>query len=409
MKHRSKLSAAAFALAGFLIAGSIPAQAASDSPNAPEAVDSQEEALVLPIVPQSLRSYAEDVSIELEGNPNFSAIELNDLRTGVTIHWYGDSTELQPILDEVPDGFSVSVDPTTNRPGDLRNEADRLLNEGIVVGAGIDLDATKIIATANPSAPQGRNLRSHSPFTVEYEETTAPEPASRNQDSLGIGGARIQISGGGECSTAFGVKKGTATAMITAAHCGSTGATVKSGAVNYGKFGARNITHDAMLITGKSGGYTGGYYQNDQYDLPNQDSYQMPVFGSVNPIVNDEICYSGSFRGLTCGHIVKDVGYKWNFPDSGMSGIQGFRTKQASNQLFVGKGDSGGSGIVLTKAPGGVGVMPYAATIISGIQNGVDGYCDTGTQQDNNTCSATVLTTGIRGAAQAFGYSVITN
>lgn len=370
---------------------------------------SPEDALVLPIVPQELRSFAEEISIALEGNENFSAVELDDDRRGITIHWFGDEAPLLEFTENAPEGFSVTVDPTINKPGDLRAEIDRLLDDGVVVGAGIDTDASKIIATANPNTRQRVSPQSQSAFDIEFEEISAPEPASRNRDSLGIGGARISLGGVG-CTTAFAVKKGTATAMITAAHCGSTGVNVTSGTVAYGKTGARNITHDAMLITGKSGGYQGGYYQNDYYSLPDQDSYQMPVFGSLNPIVNDEICYSGALRGFNCGHIVTDAGYKWSF--TGMNGIQGFRTRHAQNQLFVGKGDSGGAGIVLTAAPGGVGVMPYAATIISGVQNEVVGkYCDSGTADDNknSVCSATVLGTGIRGAAQAFGYTVILN
>lgn len=356
---------------------------------------------MLPAVPAELRLYAEEVSIALEGHRSLSAVELNAERTGISIHWYGDATELTDLLSRAPDGFSVTVEATVNEPGTMRDEVLRLLNSGQATSAGIDVNASKIMLT--PATSSGsRRAPVSSIYPIEEESLTPPEPASRNSDSLGIGGARISL-GGSTCSTAFGVKKGTATAMITAAHCGSTGLSVKQGTARYGTTGARNITHDAMLITGKSGGYQGGFYQNDKYDDPNEDSYQMPVFGSLNPIIGDEICYSGALRGLTCGHIVTDAGYTWSF--SGMSNIQGFRTKQQNNYLYVGKGDSGGPGIVLVI--GEYDVQPYAATIISGMQGGVVGYCDTGLQSDNNECSKTILTTGIRGAAQAFGYSVI--
>lgn len=410
LKLQSLSTFTALTLAGVLVSGVTPSYAETASNDGPVDGVKPEDALVLPIVPQELRSFAEEISIAFEENENFSAVELDDDRRGITIHWFGNDAALREFTENTPEDFSVTVSPTLNKPGDLRLEIDRLLGEGVVVGAGIDTDASKIIATANPNARQGMRSLSQSEFDIEFEQASAPEPVSRNRDSLGIGGARIDVGGLSTCSTAFAVKKGAATAMVTAAHCGKTGVNVTSGNLAYGKTGARNITHDAMLITGKPGGYQGGYYQNDYYDLPNQGSYQMPVFGSLNPIVNDEICYSGALRGLNCGHIVTDTGYKWSFPE--MSGIQGFRTKHARNQLFVGKGDSGGSGIVLTAAPGGVGVMPYAATIISGIQNGVVGkYCDAGTPKDNegSLCSVTVLGTGIRAAAQAFGYTVILN
>lgn len=406
MKKFAVYSATLGAAVAMLCASAIPAQA---GPDPKDTTAEMEAALVLPPVPLELRQYAEDVSIALEGNPNYSAVELNDERTGISIHWFGDTHAISDLLAEAPAGYTVTVEATVHPAGDLQKEVDRLLAEGSVVAAGVDVDASKIIAVApsSPSSPSARaDLTSISPYEIEFEQGT-PVPASRNQDTLGIGGARISFPGGSQCSTAFAVQKGATKGIITAAHCGSAGQKVTNNSKAYGTTSNRIPNHDAMLITGRSGGYQGGFYQNDNPSSPNADSYQMPVFGTMNPIVNDEICYSGAFRGLTCGHIVHLGGYKWTL--AGVGEIQGFRTVQSLNKRYVGEGDSGGPGVVLVKAPGGVGVMPYAATITSAMQDAVAGTCEAGTAADNNKCSHIILATGIRAASQAMGYSVILN
>lgn len=394
-------------LVGTLLTSMVPANARTLAKEPSEPHGIADATLSLPPVPKDLRLFIDELNEQLSEEISFSAIELNDGRDGFAVYWHGDLEPLEGHLRDLPKQYSVEVKPTKFVPGELKDEARRLVQSGQVIGAGVNVDASSIHVTIPDSgARSAKPVVSRFPIVSDTGDILPS--LSRNDDTIGLGGAWIAIPAKNfKCSTAFGVTNNVVTGMLTAAHCADVGDAIQTAAGrSYGTVNQRSVTHDAALIIGKPGGYASGFYQNDIGTNPNDDPYDIPVFGSLNPVVNDEVCFSPAFRGLSCGHIVTYAGYTWSFPDSGMNYIQGFQTTHANSKRYIGKGDSGGPGFVLTFDD--YGVAPYAATIVSGIQQSAPpGNCDSGLLEHQTDCSHIVLSTGVRGALYSFGFEIL--
>lgn len=223
-------------------------------------------------------------------------------------------------------------------------------------------DASKLLDQSGISIP------------IRIEKSAGIAPTLRNvNSSIRFAGAYMRLPGVKACSTAFLIGQlSTGTkGMMSADHCGvgssanwyySSNSTASAQISPYGGMLAVSpFTFDAGVWTGTTGTssfyayvFTGGY---------TDVSTLSAVKGAAAPVVNDQVCYSGSYSGNVCTNIVNPTNVLTCY--SPTMCYQGqVITTQASNIEAVGNGDSGGP--VYTAATGGVN----AAGIISGIIGG---------------------------------------
>lgn len=110
-------------------------------PTPPEPLpDEVVEQLALPPVSTEMLTAMDRLRAAAGDSRDFGRPEISLDRTRVVVRWYGDVPDaVQAVVDEYAEGaFTIVVEPTRFRPGDLRAEAERLIREhpGVVVGVG---------------------------------------------------------------------------------------------------------------------------------------------------------------------------------------------------------------------------------------------------------------------------------
>lgn len=209
---------------------------------------------------------------------------------------------------------------------------------------------------------------------VRVETSPGISPAVRNDNSnVRVGGAYMYLSGVAACTTGFTIAE-IATldrGMLSADHCGtgrsgtwhysSSSATSAEISSYLGMLNVNPLTFDLGRWDGAAGSwsfypyiFTGGY----------TDTLTVSAVKAIAvPVVNDEVCYSGSYSGNVCGNVVNLTNVLTCYSITMCYQGQAV-TAQKSNIEAAGNGDSGGP--VYTGASGGVN----GAGIISGIVGG---------------------------------------
>ncbi len=242
------------------------------------------------------------------------------------------------------------------------------LGDELVLSVAGDVDAAKAAATALLARSTATSI------PVRVEESPGVSPTLRNvNSSIRFAGAYMRLPGVSSCSTAFLIGEiGTSNrGMMSADHCGtgtsgtwyySTSTTAAAQISPYsGMLSWAPYTFDMGVWTGTTGAssFYAYVFTGDYLDVGTLSA----VKGSASPVVNDQVCYSGSYSGNVCTNIVNYTNvlicYSISMCYQGQS-----ITTQASNIEAAGNGDSGGP--VYTGTTGGVN----AAGIISGIVGG---------------------------------------
>jgi hypothetical protein len=98
------------------------------------------EGLEYPPVTMEMLTAVDQLRAAAGDDPDFGGPEISLDRTRIVLRWYG---EVPPAVQEVVDAyaagpFTVVVEPTRFRPGDLQAEVDRLFREhpGVIAAAG---------------------------------------------------------------------------------------------------------------------------------------------------------------------------------------------------------------------------------------------------------------------------------
>ncbi len=359
------------------------------------------EKLQLPPVDDRVAAWASSVMSKFANNPRFSTVEINDERTGATVWWYGEPNAALKRELRVKLPVTTSVSATVYKAGDLRAAQKRLhASKSVdVMSVGFPSDASRLDVELNEGESNNRTSKSATErrlgklagAPVKIRPGQVKSAASNRQfDDYGTAGAHYHGYDGtkitNSCTTGFTVKNLNGTeGILTAAHCGPVGRQwgPRDGTryVPYGKVSARYERYDAAVIPMATGGpftYVGSHTSGSV----------TRIDGTRNPPAGAEICYSGSFSGLYCGHFVTQASTTWSIAEFATT-VQGFRTERRDTLPTVGQGDSGGPGYWLTQTSTGA-TARYAAGIISAITGPISSGNCLGLRADRQ-CSPVVL------------------
>lgn len=315
--------------------------------------------------------------------------------------WDAEAGQLEFYSTSAPDSLAVTI--TEHLPAEAfrivpaansRTAIDTALQQIAKVGGQIAPDARVVTAYAPPLADElilsvegdltsassgARELLdgSGTSIPVRVEKAADVTPAWRNVSSTSyrFAGAVMRTttaSGSRFCSTGFliGELSTGDKGMISADHCGT-------GTTNHWYYStslsspAQIAPYSGMLTISpytfdmgvwEGAGTTSFYaytFSGDYQDVATLSA----IKGAANPIVNDEVCYSGSYSGHVCDNVVTATGVLVCYSPTMCYQGQSF-TSQQNGIPAAGNGDSGGP--VYTIATGGV----RAAGIISGIVSG---------------------------------------
>jgi hypothetical protein len=280
------------------------------------------------------------------------------------VYWRGSvPADVQKVIDQADTQIPVKILPARFTQGELLSEAATLSQHRELVEVGPLPDASGLqIKTRHGASPSSQALAAISSAKVAVfrsDDAAKLDPLTRQDDSSPYyAGARITIGSAG-CTNSFAVNHGGRTKLLTAAHCGASGASVYDGGGDYmGPITNRNATRDISLIDARGLGRT--------WDGPwNEANYTKAVQGASFSSVGNWLCTSGSYSGVRCAIQVK-------LNNQTIDGQGPLVVAERSDHLnAAGKGDSGGpvfelpspdNGRVIAKGLISYGLIGYSAT-----------------------------------------------
>lgn len=192
-------------------------------------------------------------------------------------------------------------------------------------------------------------------LTPDEELPSLQYGGRQNDSSPFLGGAYINIPGGGWCSTAFAWRNGGYHGMLTAGHCVSNGGTITSGT---------GATIGPVISNNWNDGVGTVRYPNDPYDRGDLGLAQIPagaaasdarvyVYGPNSSdwrnvitrydrksIKGDRYCTSGARTGELCGWTAQEASYDVKY----VSGeVARNVTRGTKSGTCTNSGDSGGA------------------------------------------------------------------
>lgn len=413
-------SSVAIAIATFCLVATGPMATAASSGDGTEVDDSYgmiEASVVDGLVDARASTRAEDSPIPADFHEalwrlgyrqvlaDVNAIEWDDTKKHLTFHYKGDEHLLARLIGEELPGDAFTISAAVHS----KAEIDALMNRILLSGGKLD-DRTRIVS-AKPAADgsivtigvNGDVSSAKKLFSENYPAVRVPIvfdesddilPATRNVDTsfFRVGGALMTTSvtqGTKSCSTGFAIGSFTvsgARGLISADHCGA-------GTSNVWRY-SNNTTssthmspYQGMLTIAPGTPVDLGLW----YDPVGTANFFPYIFtgdyldtgtlsairGSVQPVIGDKVCYSGSRSGRVCDNTVIATGFLVCYSISQCYAATTVTTHDASVEA-AGSGDSGGP--VYASVDGKV----YAAGIISGIIGG------------SNTCTGDPGATGGR-------------
>jgi hypothetical protein len=394
------------ALALALVPGA-PAQAGKPAPDLTPPSDKAAHALMLAQVPiDQLIERLEriDAADKDSSDSGLAGLRSDPARRALVVYWHGavPANVSSEIAAAGAGGVTVTVLPApytrdellaeTKRLADLTMVDDKAAVQLAVIGpksdgtglragvSGLDetLSAARVPARARQLLP---TLASAVPLDITAAER--PRLTSRYADTPPFwGGAWMVRTGGGACTTGFGVTglNGASTYILTANHCGH--GEWRSGGNTY--FIGNSVTtavdrpHDSQLLLGNPAGariYTGEY-------LGSTNQGSAPVKGAVPSASGGSVCTSGAYSGERCGLTVIATGLTINV--TGYGQMTHMSAADHPNASAVGNGDSGGPTVSYTTN----GVL--ARGTISAMDPGLVVPCTGVPSGNGRTCSQRV-------------------
>jgi streptogrisin D len=309
-----------------------------------------------------------DAADKNSSGSGLAGLRSDPARRALDVYWHGavPASVSSETVAARADGVTVTVIPAPYTRDELLAETKRLADltmvddkaavqlamigpkfDGTGLAAGVSgldkkLPTARIPAQARQLLP---TLASAVP--VDITATERPRLASRYADTPPFwGGAWMVRTGGGACTTGFGVTglNGASTYILTANHCGH--GEWRSGGNTY--FIGNSVTtavdrpHDSQLLLGNQAGariYTGEY-------LGSTNQGSAPVKGAVPSATGGTVCTSGAYSGERCGITVIATGLTINV--TGYGQMVHMSAADHPNASAVGNGDSGGPTVSYT-------------------------------------------------------------
>jgi len=364
----------------------------------------------------------------------FTSVVVDAERNTLTLYWQGALPA--PVTAELTaartTGAGVVVKPAPYSEAQLKAEASRIVKQPLRRGTGTDQRSMSVaprpdgtgIDVAVGGLPAGTTVdRARAlvpalaatggiPLTVT---TGGPQPASRAYDSPPPywGGSLMQLEGVGHmCTNAFGVTglNGSATYLLTAAHCGPGQWRTISGItpqILYGTtIATRDFARDGMaILAAPSAGarvYWGGF--TDPGAGNPGTSAGLAVGDASGTVIGDRVCTSGALTGTVCDIAVRSIGQiRFDPPVNGVGIMPSMINADHLIAPVAGNGDSGGP-VVAVRSDG----RASARGIISAITTGAAQRPCPGWQLPNRVCSRSVWFGDIRGVMGTIGVRINT-
>jgi hypothetical protein len=192
--------------------------------------------------------------IERHDYAGYAGIALGD--TDVALWWKGAvPAAMRRVIAQASRSAPVRVRAAAYSIGELRLAAGRLRASwaGAIQAIKLKPDGSGLVVSVPPAAAGARTSAAVPDVGVPVEVSgeAALEPTSRDDDwAPWKGGATIvNPNQGTACTSGFGVRNGSASYLLTAAHCGQAGQRFQDPTGEYiGTIGPRNQDHDVELV-----------------------------------------------------------------------------------------------------------------------------------------------------------------
>lgn len=371
--------------------------------------------------PPEVFDLADALRENFAGTDGYGPVQWDKESGEVRVWWYGDvPAEVASLADAVSReiGAKIELSPMRYSGTELASAAQQILDSqatqdldiqsvtALFDGSGLEVaSATSVSAGRTPSkATTSNRLGATETYPVSIVGTGAVQPANNRQGGQlapYAGGARIYFTGGGGCSSAFGVLITKPRAdvnkprgMLTAHHCGNYGpgnwATPSSAFFGYKTSEYATARRDAavMVNSARLSGVPDTYpiYYPMMYVGPWDAGSRYIVVNGQTPVVGADWCTSGSYSGTFCYNEIIQTNVYANYGGPATNVGPLVETYNYKNLYAVGQGDSGGPAYRYVSATSS-GV--FATGVISGIRN-AGAKCE-GFQYTGRLCSKNAL------------------
>jgi hypothetical protein len=328
------------------VTGAAPAAANSTMDRVPDGFATWTELLT---VQDRLVAVAEKV--RAAGGDGFAGFQLRLELRELRVYWKGEAP--QGVTDAIRDQAGVRLLPAAFSEKELLALAATVRGPEVVAsgplsdGSGVSVSVTGAAAAETAVA----TIRAAGARMVVETYTQAPKLFYNRQDDKApyYGGAMYNHPvglGTGYCSTGFAVKVGVESKILSAAHCGVNGETLKDGGGQVmGTFEGDNNTNDIILIDAPAAGkvYVGSH----------TSGVSDKIIGAMASMEGLWICTSGANSGDHCNIKVTKVNQSVPFQtnEGTFTIFPLVRAEEIDHEIAAAPGDSGGPVLTQTQHP----------------------------------------------------------
>jgi len=276
--------------------------------------------------------------LERHAYAGYAGISLE--QSAVALWWKGVlPAPMRRVVAEASRTAPVQVRAARYSMAELRTAAGRLRagwpgGGDAIQAIKLEPDGSGLIVSVPRAASSSRASVPDVGVPIDFVGESALRPTSRDDDwAPWKGGATIvNPDQGTACTSGFGVRNGSASYILTAAHCGQSGQRFTDARGEFiGTIGPRNQDHDVELVPTSS---VDGYV----YVGTPTDSVAVPVEGWGWTFVGELLCQSGVTSSRELGRPVCNLKVLFYYADK----EDLVEAEQTEGQTAARPGDSGG-------------------------------------------------------------------
>ncbi|MFJ3221389.1 hypothetical protein ACIPLC_36400 [Kitasatospora sp. NPDC086801] len=420
MPRRTVLGAVVLAL---LTTAALPADAVHGEPPAPGPSPVGREVLQRQEVLDRLADQITPVPEHQRADvPGYAGLTVDPEQGRLTVYWHGNVPErVTSLIANPPAGITAHVFHAPYSLAQLRSARDRLVAAArgeagaawTVVGPAADGTGLSLTYTPAGGLPTARTAGGSAEreriaaraaelagVPVDAAPGLAPQATgTRHSDANPwSGGAQLTTPSGDSCSSAFGGWRGKTAVMLTAHHCGDSGAYKNGTGTVVGSVADSNSDLDTAVIS--LNGTPSGQFYYGGWD--NAQGERRRTVGAGRNNVGDLVCDSGSMSGAHCALKITRTDTSTNVDGVWRSDLD-YATRTDDHTIAVAQGDSGGP--VVASVNGGDD-MQARGIVSAGGGSTVTCKWGTDTAAKNVTCWDTLAFVPIGPVIDKFGISL---